>query len=249
MGHEKTVIGGIPVLVSRPAVGEPAPLVLLSHWFSGSKEGWLERLDELSKKGYFTVAMDNRLHGERAGAGLESLLPEGKLDVPGLRRVMQETAADISTLVDYFSLDEAVASDRIGVTGISMGGFVSFAALVNDPRIKVATPIIASPYWGDIPGDTPVDLDAEAEADLADFSPTNEPSGRMETIPPRALLMQIGAEDVHYNCRRVEIFYEELRELYGDQAERLRLIVYPFVGHECTPEMWANAVAWLGKYL
>ena len=90
---------------------------------------------------------------------------------------------------------------------------------------------------------------AEAAAELADFSRKNEPASRMEIIPPRALLMQIGAEDVHYDCGSVELFYEELRPLYGDQAERLRLIVYPGVGHECTPEMWANAVAWLEKYL
>ena len=61
--------------------------------------------------------------------------------------------------------------------------------------------------------------------------------------------MQIGAEDVHYNGHRVELFYEELRPLYGDQAERLRLIVQPGVRHECTPEMWANAIDWLEKHL
>lgn len=249
MSREKTVIDGVPVLVSRPAVSKSAPFVLLSHGFTRSKEDWLEPLEELSGKGYFAVAMDNRSHGERAGPGFGSLLPEGKLDLPGLRRVMQETAADMSALIDHFSRDEAVDTSRIAVAGVSMGGFVSFAALVNDPRIKVATPIIASPYWGDIPGDTPVDLDAEAEADLADFSRKNEPANRKESIPPRALLMQIGAEDVHYDGHRVELFYEELRGLYGDQAERLRLIVHPGVGHECTPEMWANAVAWLEKYL
>jgi pimeloyl-ACP methyl ester carboxylesterase len=249
MSYEKTVIGGVPVLVSRPAVNKPAPFVLLSHGFTRSKEDWLEPLEELSGKGYFAVAMDNRLHGERAGAGFDSLLNDGKLDLPGLRRVMQETAADMSALIDHFSQNEAIDTGRIAVAGVSMGGFVSFAALVNDPRIKVATPIIASPYWSDIPGDTPVDLDTEAEVDLADFARENEPASRKESIPPRALLMQIGADDPHYDGRRVELFYEELRELYGDQAERVRLIVHPGVAHEFTAEMWANAIAWLETYL
>ncbi|MHB8059585.1 MAG: alpha/beta hydrolase family protein [Gaiellaceae bacterium] len=249
MSYEKAAIGEIPVLVSRPPASKPAPLLLLSHWFSGSKESWLERLDELSGRRYFVVAMDNRLHGERAGAGFETLMPGGKLDLPNSRRAIHETATDVSALIDHFSLDGAVDSDRIGITGISMGGFVSFAALVNDARIKVATPIIASPYWGDVPADTPVDLDAAAAADLADFARNNEPASRMETIPPRALLMQIGAEDVHYDCGSVELFYEELRPLYGDESERLGLIVQPGIGHECTPEMWANTLAWLEKYL
>jgi dienelactone hydrolase len=249
MGPEKTVVRELPLLVSRPAGGKRAPLVLLSHGFTGCKENWLEQLDELTAKGYFAVAMDNRLHGERAGAGFGSLLRDGRLDLPALRRVMAETATDMSALIDHFEQDEAVDSGRIAVAGVSMGGFVSFAALVGDPRIKVATPIIASPYWGDIPGDAPVDLDTAAEADLAGFAAANEPAAQKESIPPRALLMQIGAEDSHYDGARVERFYEELRPLYGDDPERLRLIVHPGVGHDFTAEMWANAVAWLGMFL
>jgi hypothetical protein len=45
MSREKTVIGEVPVLVSRPAVSEPAPFVLLSHGFTGSKENWAAQLD------------------------------------------------------------------------------------------------------------------------------------------------------------------------------------------------------------
>jgi len=248
-GPLKTVIGEVPILVNKPTGGTPAPLVLLSHGFSRSKEDWLKELAELAGRGFVAVAMDNRLHGERAGVGFDSLLPEGKLNVPALRRVMQETAADMSMLLDHFSGDVAVDAGRVAVVGVSMGGFVSFATLVNDLRIKVATPIIASPYWGDIPGDSDVDLDGEAKADLADLSTRNEPAGRKESIPPRALLMQIGGEDRHYDGARVESFYEELRPLYGDENERVSLIVHPGVGHELTAEMWANAVAWLEKYL
>jgi len=61
-------------------------------------------------------------------------------------------------------------------------------------------------------------------------------------------LMQIGAEDAQCDGAQIERFCEGLRELYGNQAERLRLIVHPGVGHEFTAEMWANAVAWLEKY-
>ncbi|MGD0167668.1 MAG: alpha/beta fold hydrolase [Gaiellaceae bacterium] len=249
MSQEKTVVAEIPVLVSRPSGAGPAPLVLLSHGFTGCKENWTEQLDELAGKGCLAVAMDNRLHGERAGAGFASLMQSGKLDLLNLRRVMAKTAADISALIDCFSGDSTVDSGRIAVAGVSMGGFVSFAALVNDPRIKVAVPIIASPYWSDIPGDTPVELGNEAQADLADYAGKNEPANRKQAIPPRALLMQIGAEDTHYDRARVERFYEELRMLYGDSAERVRLIVHPRIAHEFTAEMWANAVAWLETYL
>jgi dienelactone hydrolase len=94
-GLTKTAVGEVPILLTKPASGTPAPLVLLSHGFTGCKENWLGKLDELTGKGFVTAAMDNRLHGERSGIGFDSLLPWGKLDLPGLRRVMQETAAGV----------------------------------------------------------------------------------------------------------------------------------------------------------
>jgi len=240
---EKTVVSGVPLLVSRPAGGGPAPLVLLSHGFSRSKEDWLEHFGQLAAMGYVAVAMDNRFHGERPGPGFSALLPEGTPDLPRMLRSMLETADDMRLLIDHFCRDEAIDPDKIAVVGASTGGFISFAAFVNDPRITVAASIIASPLWGDIP-----DLDATARADLIDEFPALNESSRNESIPPRALLMQIGAEDAQCDGAQIERFCEELRELYGNQAERLRLIVHPGVGHEFTAEMWANAVAWLEKY-
>lgn len=243
MSQEKTVIGEVPVLLSRPSGREPAPLVLLSHGFSRNKEDWLEQLGQLAAKGYFAVAMDNRFHGERAGPDFSSLLPEGKPDLPRMLRAMLETADDMSLLIDHLCREEAIDPDRIAVAGASTGGFVSFAALVNDPRIKVAISIIASPLWGDIP-----ELDPTARADLVEFPALSE-TARKESIPPRALLVQIGAEDAQCDSAQIERFCEELRELYGDEPERVRLIVHSGVGHELTSEMWANAVAWLETYL
>ena len=244
MSPMKTVIGEVPILLVRPTGSAPAPLILLSHGFSRSKEDWLEQLVQLAAKGYFAVAMDSRFHGERPGPGFSALLPEGKPDLPSMLRSMLKTAEDLSLLIDHLCRDEAIDPDRIAVAGASTGGFVSFAALVNDPRIKVATSIIASPLWGDIP-----ELDATARADLIDEFPALRESNRRESIPPRALLMQIGSEDAQCDGAQIERFCEGLRELYGDEPERVRLIVHPGVGHELTAEMWANAVAWLEKYL
>ena len=243
MKHEQVTIGEVPALVARPATSEPAPLVLLSHGFSRSKEDWLEQLGQLTAKGYFAVALDNRFHGERTGPDFSSLLPEGEPDLPRMLRAMLKTAGDMSLLIDRLCRDETIDPKRIAVAGASTGGFVSFAALVNDPRIKVAVSIIASPLWGDIP-----DLDAAARAELVGRFPALRSSRQRESIPPRALLLQIGAEDAQSDGTQIERFCEELRELY-DEPERVRLVVHPGVGHELTAEMWSNAVAWLEKYL
>ena len=249
MSPESALIAEIPVLVRRSARAGRRPLVLLSHGFTRCKEDWLEKLDELAGNGYFAVAMDNRLHGERAGAGFASLMPGGKLDLVSLRKVMGETASDISLLLDHFCADPAVDPQRIALAGVSMGGFVTYAALANDARISVAVPIIASPYWGDIPGDSDVALSAESQAELESLAARAEPAARMEMFPPRALLGQIGDIDTHYNGERVKRFFDMLRPLYGSDSDRARLIVHPGVAHDFTAEMWANALAWFETYL
>jgi hypothetical protein len=243
MAQEKLHVGGVPLLMSRPVGKRPAPLVLVSHGFTGRKEDFAEKLDELAAKGCLAVAMDNRLHGERAGVGLASLMTDGKVNLSALRRAMAATAADMSIVIDGLCDRGAVDPGKIALVGVSMGGFASFAALVDDPRVAVAAPIISSPYWGDIPADVPVDL-ATTGAELAAVA-ENEPATRMGSIPPRPLLMQIGAEDTHYDAARVVRFYEVLRPLYGGASERLRLIVHAGVAHELTDGMWANAVAWV----
>jgi hypothetical protein len=249
MSPERALVDGIPILTARPRGAGPHPLVLLSHGFTGCKENWLEKLEELAGLGYCAVAIDNRLHGERSGAGFASLMPDGKLNLLALRKVMAATAGDVSVLIDHFSADRGLDVSRIAVAGVSMGGFVTYSALASDRRIKVAMPIIASPFWSDIPGDTTVGMDDAAQAELKRLAASAEPAMRREAFPPRALLGQIGGADLHYNGARVERFYEELRPLYGDSAERARLIVYPGVAHEFTGEMWTAALGWLETYL
>jgi len=70
-------------------------------------------------------------------------------------------------------------------------------------------------------------------------------------MPVPLVLLSHGftGEGRHYDGARVERFYEELRPLYGDDSERVGLIVHRGVGHEFTAEMWANAVSWLETLL
>jgi pimeloyl-ACP methyl ester carboxylesterase len=235
---EETAVGGIPVLVCRDEGAGLRPLVLCSHGFTGSKEDWRGKLEALARRGYLAVAMDNPLHGARAGAGFESLLHEGRLDLLGVRRLARDTANDLRVLIGAFS--EESDTGRVACVGVSLGGFATFRALADDARIDVACTIIASPHWDDIPGDRPV---------LSDEPPDlRDPADDLAAIPPRALQMQVGAEDRHYDPARVASFYDELRPLYDD-ADRLELVVHPGVAHEFTDEMWARALGWLERHL
>jgi len=253
-GHlvtEEYLIGGTPVLACfNQAECQPRPLVILSHGFQGSKDDLRDKAAILASMGYYAVAIDNRGHGDRGGPDFASqVFCDGKLDVHQVRRLIKETADDIPAIVDHFEKDERVEGQRIAMLGISMGGFVTFRALVVEKRISVAVTIIASPYWDEVPADVPVLAAAEAKEALAAYAREYAPAHHAEQFFPRPLLVQIAGKDNHYNVQRVEPFCRELQKLYGDQANRVKLIVHQDVAHEFTTEMWTNGVEWLQTHL
>ena len=245
------VVDGIPVLACVQRDTRRKPLVILSHGFRGNKEGWTPHLQTLAGRGCHAVALDNRNHGARQEPDFVSQVFEGgRLKVHEVRRLIKETADDVSRLIDHFSRAGGIDRNRIGVCGVSMGGFATFRALVIEKRITVAAPIIASPYWDDVPQGVPVAEDSDSRQALDRISQESSPALFPERFFPRPLLIQIGSEDRHYDGGRVREFAERLRSgPYRDDAPRLRLIVHEGVGHECTSDMWAHVLAWFDEYL
>jgi uncharacterized protein len=226
------------------------PLVILSHGFRESKKDLKDKLEMLAGLGYYAVTIDNRGHGDRVEHDFMSqVFQDGKLNVYQVRRLIKETADDIPAIIDHFIADNQIDEQRIGMLGVSMGGFVTFRALVIEERIKVAGSIIASPYWDELPADVPVLATPEVEQKLADYAREYSPAYFPERFFHRPILIQIGGKDNHYNGGRVRQFYRELENDHHEEADRVKLIVHEEEGHEFTEPMWTNVVKWFQEYL
>ncbi|HPK48429.1 MAG TPA: alpha/beta fold hydrolase [Opitutaceae bacterium] len=247
--HETREIAGVPADIFWADEPQLHPLLLLSHGFSGDK-AWIAGqfdADALARRGWMVVCIDNRMHGARPGPHFshDEIQKTGKVDLLELRQAMHETANDVSRMIDVLVRDPRVDAGRIGMSGISMGGFVTFAATARDPRIKAAAPLIASPYWDDVPRGTPFQfLNVEAAFALAAES---DPARHPERFAPRGLFVQIGEDDPHFDTAKVHAFCDKLAADYRDQPDRFAFRAYPGVGHDATPEMRASAVAWLER--
>jgi pimeloyl-ACP methyl ester carboxylesterase len=253
----KRRIGGIPVLECYNRHLRNGPLLFLLHGFSGEKENFRKQLLELASQGYYGVAMDNRGHGERQqeDAFRKLVSEENGLNMLKVRQLIKDSADDLVSLINYYSECEnpSINPLRIGVAGISMGGFITYRAMMLDSRIKVGTPLIASPFWEDLPGNLPKELKVNREPEvinaLNEYSQKYSPGYHPECFAPRPLLIQIGADDRHFDVGRVTTFYQKIMPNYHENAERVKLDILPNVAHEVTPEMWSNAVNWLKRYL
>jgi dienelactone hydrolase len=247
--EEKRLINDIPVLICKREDAAQKPLVILSHGFNGSKESFKDKgyLQNLAEKGYYVVALDNRLHGERPGPGLSPTIIglSGNINLLNLRKTIKETADDIPVLIDELLKEPEVDKGRIAMIGVSMGGFITFKTIAIEPRITVGIPIISSPYWDDIPDGKAFATDPKTKTEVKLYAEAYHPVLDIAKFFPRAILMQIGKADQHFDVSKVIGFYQQLKEHYQKSPGNIRLIIYPDTQHEFTEEMWDESIRWL----
>jgi hypothetical protein len=114
-----------------------------------------------------------------------------------------------------------------------MGGYITYAAVVADPRIRVATPILGSPQWK-LPW-------------------AESPHGHVHRFFPTALLSQTAGKDRTTPPQFARIFHQRLRPFYAHAPQRLHYIEYAGVGHDLSPETWEmirqKIVVWFQRFL
>ncbi len=152
--HACDIIGDLytPTGVDK---AHPAPAILATNGFGGSKDGQASIARAYAKRGYVflsysglgfggstcKITLDDRDWDGKAGSQLVTFLGGGKAAVDG-------------TKVDYVKQD-SVAHDgkhhdfdpRIGMIGGSYGGQIQFAVAGIDPRVDTIVPIIT---WNDL---------------------------------------------------------------------------------------------------
>ena len=68
-------------------------------------------------------------------------------------------------------------------------------------------------------------------------------------LPPRPLLMLHGTADAVVPPDGVIALEEKLRPLYASSPERLKLQLYPGLGHDYPDEMLTRTCAWFERFL
>lgn len=230
----------LPTLTAaREGLAADAPLVLVQHPLGSRKEKMLPGLLAFARAGCRAVAMDAQWHGERPRA--EEREARLQTDFFGTTAAMIEgTARDLSRLLD------ALGADRAAIHGISLGGYITFAALLTEPRLVAASVAIGSPDWS-----APIRAYGLGPGNpLYDRAVAASPLGLLPAVlPPRPLLMQHGTSDETVSVDGVIALELSLRPLYAATPERLSLELYPGLGHVYPDEMERRAVEWIGRFI
>jgi dienelactone hydrolase len=142
---------------ARPSTGNgPFPAMLLVH--GGGGKAFREWAEYWAGRGYVALAMD------LVGNGPDGRLPDGGPDQSDHNLFRDFTAAEASQMWTYHAVaavlrghsllaaQPGVDRSRIGITGISWGGYLTCIVAGLDDRLKVAVPVYGCGFLQDNSG-------------------------------------------------------------------------------------------------
>lgn len=202
--------------------------VLFYHGLVSSKEANAKELESIARKGFLAIGIDNVEHGERHHG--ESRKQDDDFMAYFLDLVIR-TVDEVPGIIDFLIESGFSDPEKFGISGISMGGYITYGAVALESRIRVAAPILGSPEW------------------KHPQSPHLSPG----KFYPRPILSQNAGSDESVPPRFARRFHERLQPYYSGSEERLRYVEFPGEPHIMSEQawgrLWENTLEWLERWL
>lgn len=202
--------------------------ILFYHGFGESKDGYAPVLQRLAEAGFLVIGVDGIGHGERRYPDFHERFPPFEPHLIGNVQIeaaflstVRATAQEVSLILDALIERGWAYAERIGITGHSFGGFVTYAAVVADKRIQVAASVVGSPEWR-LPW-------------------PESPHLHLDRFFPTALLSQVAGKDTNVLPEFACELHHRLVPYYAQAPERLRYIKYPNSPHDLSAKDWEQA--------
>ncbi len=225
---------GIPLVVCedtqlQSSIGKEC--ILFYHGFKGSKESNLRELNSLASHGYLAVGVDALGHGARRYVDFDQrFTTDGSTTDREFMKIISQTATEVPHLLDHLTGEHSI--DNFGIAGISMGGFITYAAIVLDPRLRVAVSILGSPHWA--------------------ADPPHSPDHHIEKFSSVHLLSMNAGKDDLVPSHFARDFHIALGDHFADYERRFDYVEYPNSGHFMDDAdwrlCWARALNWFDAH-
>lgn len=235
--QQETELSGVPALLVFKNHAEAAAkkgTILLFHGLGGSKETHFRELVSLAQQGFLAVGVDNVGHGKRRYADFvgrfSSKTPT--VETEFLRAVL-ETAREVPAVIDNLSKKSLIYEGRVGAAGVSMGGYITFRAIIEAPTIKAAVSIVGSPEW------------------RSEWM--ESPHRHIEKFSAVKLLSQTATKDEIVPAAGAREFHKALKRHYTDYDKRFSYIEFTESGHVLEESdwnsAWVNTLVWFESHL
>jgi dienelactone hydrolase len=242
IARSAAAIAGVPALLGyrgSPELAMERGTVLLYHGFAGTKERVELYSTALAEAGFLAVSLDAVGHGERRYPDFDVIFNDERWDKQfdatetDFLRLIDDTAAEVPSIIDDLLARSWAREDGIGVGGRSLGGNVAYASALADTRVRVAASVVGSPEWT--------------------LPRAHSPHHHSDRFFPAAVLSQAAEYDEYVPAGPIRDFHAKLEPWYAQEPERIQYIEYSGVGHFLTPELNRKTchrmVAWFERWL
>lgn len=241
------------------------PAIYYCHWHGGNYELGKQEIftthhtpqvpaEVLTGLGYAVIAIDAYCFGERSGKGPGG--PEEKGSAEELttskyelwmgRSLWSMMVRDDLMALEYLFSRPEIDTERIAVTGISMGATRSWWLMALDDRIKTGVAVGCLTRYQELIAEQKLKYHGiyyYVPGLLKHF----DTEAIISLIAPRPILFMTGDEDPGSpvaGVEKIEGAVQLVYKLYGAEND-FESIVYPKTGHVYTPDMWDKMINWM----
>ena len=209
-------------------------------------------IKKLYENNFCVVAFDSVRHGNREGAE-EFLQKEIKEQEEMLFDIVLESAMEMDGILKFIKSSGVGDEKRVGITGISMGGFIIFKTAELTDEVRYLAPMVASPYFEEF---AKYALKKNGIENFEEYEERfkilreQEPLKNKECILSKNLFIMAGELDNIVPEEFSKKGYEELKELYSINgvAQNIKYKSYP-AQHCENEEMIRDMIKWFKKVL
>ncbi|KAJ3034778.1 hypothetical protein HDV00_004640 [Rhizophlyctis rosea] len=204
------------------------------------------------------VTFDQRNHGTRMlEERANTTWKDGNdLHAYDMFAIQYGTAVDISYLVDVLPMYLNVNVQKWGMSGVSLGGHSSLLAFVREPRLSICICFIGCGDYATLmqhrasraPSTIPATT-TRLNNQLTDLLLRVDPIQNIKSFKQRPFLFLGGEKDKLVPPSANDRLFEALREAYGGNGDRFKVVIEEGVGHEVTPAMEKHCVEWVERWI
>jgi dienelactone hydrolase len=252
----------VPAIVVKPiASSQRLPVIICLPGTGGTRQQLTDarlRLSErprtgwaraLARQGFLTISLDYR----GSEARNQNIFTEALSEQLKGRNYMGLLVHETIRTVDYLLTRSDVDSAKIGITGFSLGGAVSWYAAAADPRISVVVPVCG--------GAGTYDALLRHQQNARYHSQYFYPAGFLKLFPgdqpevfqsfaPRAVLIVGRDLDQGMPVEGLRKLEQEVKAAYANRKAADRFAVYITAGdHTYTEDMFERVSEWFQRFL
>lgn len=208
--------------------------IICYHGFSSSKDAWLNDLKAIAEHGFMVIGVDNVGHGARRYSDFDERFAQEKQKTDEqFIQIVKETASELPALINSLLQEQLALANKLAAFGVSMGGFITYAAILKEPRLKAAATLVSSPEWW-----------------MANSK--DSPHHHIEEFKNIKLLSMTAGKDDVVPRIYAQRFHDRLKERFDDYAQRFTYLNYEASNHMMNPN-WDDAIeqmlSWFKRHL